>query len=175
VRTPHKQISTVVSRALRIVAIWAAAAFVSASAAQRDTAFDGVWVGTETCAPPGVKVWMPKEGVGSGTWSHAETDKLFDTHPAKIAISDAGTNAGIIDGCKRGRYPDVHRAGSTLILHAGGTNLELRLSNDGEMLTVTGTSTRTIRTGSGRARYSKDVPIKVTGTFHRAGLRRSGH
>jgi hypothetical protein len=135
-----------------------------ASGAQPDGRFDGVWVGTETTQLRST-IPMATQGAGTGTSSFWQT--LNKPHPAKIIIAEDGRMLGVAEGHCPGRYTDVQRSGNVISFQAGDCKLEVSLSADGKTLTEKGVAMGDLWTGSGNARYTKRVPMQVTGTFHK--------
>ena len=135
---------------------------VSAPGAQADRNFDGVWVGTETTGPRSAIATTTK-GAGSGTSNMLQS--MSETHRAKIIIAEGGKLLAIAEGNCPGRYTDVHRSGNVLSFQAGDCKLEVSLSADGKTLTEKGNGTKSLATGTGMARYTKQVAVQITGSF----------
>ena len=138
-------------------------------AAQPDTRFDGVWVGTETSGIHAAMSGAPSVtgGAGSGTASYMES--VRQRLPAKIVIAEGGTMLGVLEGICPGRYVNVRKSGASIAFETGSCKLRVTLSGDGRTLTESGTAMGALWTGSGGVRYTKQVPIEVVGTFHREG------
>ena len=143
------------------------AGLVCVSAAQPDSRFDGVWVGTET-------VMRVDYSILGG----AHSDPYPETRPSKIAIAQGGSLLGVLEGFGPGRYTDIHRSGNTLVFQAGARKSELSLSADGSTLTERGVVPNTVTLNAGaRQGATSGHPstiqgpgaTAVTGSFHREG------
>jgi hypothetical protein len=138
---------------LVFASVIAAVAFLTASAAQAESGFDGKWIGTVTFNP-----------INQGN-----QNQVPPPQESLIIITKDGTTLGIVSGVCRGRYEKVRRMGDTLSFGAGDCKLSVSLSKDGRTLTEKGTcnlaTTWMIR--QGQQWPVSWLPLQISGTFHR--------